>query len=191
MQTAHKFRKEDGAIILTDESGHETSIPFKLFAQMAYESGFKINSVTDQAFDAMAKARSGEEAVNEPSGTGFKDKVNSIIQEMYDHARGQAERGVSNDKKAWMEKRVSHLDASAAMLLAIGRSGACTNRCPNEILMDALVEDAVHDMLYWNRLDDERFSWEEMQHYLSHPSSAKRGILNRVEWALNGCGLLE
>jgi len=94
-------------------------------------------------------------------------------------------------RPVWMQVKLERLKNSAKFQRALYASGQWTNRNPDEILLEALVTDTVINMLYWDRLDDQDFTWEQMRGVIGGGGVSLKSLLNKFRAALLRTGLFE
>lgn len=94
-------------------------------------------------------------------------------------------------RPAWMQKRVHHKKGGAAFLRALYNSGQWTNRNPDVIQLESLVADTVEEFLYWDRLEDEDFTWEQMKSVISEQGVSLMDLMNKFLWAFKRSGLFK
>lgn len=94
-------------------------------------------------------------------------------------------------RPVWMQVKQERLKNAAKFQRALYASGQWTNRNPDEILLEALVTDTVANMLYWDRLDDQDFTWEQMRGVIQGGGVSLHSLLNKFRAAFIRTGLFE
>lgn len=124
----------------------------------------------------------------------IREKDRRFAMEAGEAIREAREAAVLKDepgRPAWMQKRVRHKKGGAAFLRALYNSGQWTNRSPDVIQLESLVADTMEEFLYWDRLEDDDFTWEQMRSVISEQGVSLRDLMNKFLWAFKRTGLFE